>query len=559
MISQGVDAAAAYPGATVTRAVLGGAGSGPEKTARPAVADASSGRSLTYGELATRIGAAAAGLLREGIRPGDVVGLHLPGGPEFALALHAVTAAGAVPFPVGGLPAAETAGLLESAGVRTVITWPGLAGDVRGQERRLFCFGEEPGTEPFSALMAGAAAPAGPVGSSRDSLDAEPGTEPFSALITGDAASTDPVDLVRDSFGAEPGTEPFSALMAGASTVPVDPARDFALVACAGGPPGPVRTVRLTHAEMVAGLVRVAEAGMIGAADTVLTALPLTGVLGLNGVLNPGLRLGATIVAFTGGRHDLLRALQRWRATVAVLPPSLVEALGRDRTVGRYDLRTLRAVVTAGGPLAAEDARAAAARLGCPVRQAYGLAEAAGITHLNLRAAEEGTLDSVGRGLPGVKWCVVHPRTGAGQPSYQAGELCVRLPVARTAAVPVRWLPTGDSAFADDHGRVFVLGRVGHTRPEPPGEPEAVLAAHPAVSDAAVAPVPDDDLGLVPHAFAVVTDETSADDLLAYLDTHAAGRRGVVAVHLVEEIPRDAGGRVRRRALLDRAGLGRNP
>lgn len=501
MISQGVDAASAYPGATVTRAVLGGAGSGPEKSARPAVADASSGRSLTYGELAARTGAAAAGLVREGIRPGDVVGLHLPGGPEFALALHAVTAAGAVPLPVGGLPAAEIARLLESAGARTAITWPGLAGGVRGRDRRLFCFGAEPGTEPFSALLTGAAAP----------------------------------------------------------VVPVDPARDLALVACTGGPSGPLRTVRLTHAEMVAGLVRVAEAGMIGSADTVLTALPLTGVLGLNGVLNPGLRLGATVVAFTGGRHDLLRALQRWRATVAVLPPPLVEALGRDRTVGRYDLRTLRAVVTAGGPLAAEDARAAAARLGCPVRQAYGIAEAAGITHLNLRAAEEGTLDSVGRGLPGVKWRVVHPRTGAGQPSYQPGELCVRLPVARTAAVPARWLPTGDSAFADDHGRVFVLGRVGRARPEPPGEPEAVLAAHPAVSDAAVAPVPDEDLGLAPHAFAVVTDETSADDLLAYLDTHLAGRRGVVAVHLVEEIPRDAGGSVRRRALLDRAGLGRRP
>src|SRR4051794_9876540 len=112
MISNGVDAAAAYPGATVTRAVFGGAGSDPAKTARPAVADASSGRSLTYGELAARTAAAAAGLVREGIRPGDVVGLYLPGGPEFALALHAVTAAGAVPFPVGGLPAAETAQLL---------------------------------------------------------------------------------------------------------------------------------------------------------------------------------------------------------------------------------------------------------------------------------------------------------------------------------------------------------------------------------------------------------------------------------------------------------------
>ncbi|MFB4295899.1 AMP-binding protein [Actinomadura sp. NTSP31] len=501
MISNGVDAAAAFPGATVTRAVFCGAGSDPAKAARPAVADASSGRSLSYGELAARVGAAASGLVREGVRPGDVVGLHLPGGPEFVLALHAVTAAGAVPFPVGGRPAAEVARLLEDAGVRAAITWPGLAGEVRAPDRRLFCFG------------------------------AEPGTEPFATLLTGPPAS-----------------------------VRLDPSRAPALVACTGGPPGPVRAVRLTHAEVVAGLVRVAEAGMIGNADIVLTALPLSDVLGLNGVLNPALRLGATVVAFTGGgRHDLLRALQRWRATVAVLPPALVEALGRDRAVARYDLGTLRAVVAAGGPLAAEDARAAAARFGCPVRQAYGLAEAAGITHLNLRAAEEGTLDSVGRGLPGVVWRVVHPRTGAVQSSYQPGELCVRLPVARTAAVPARWLPTGDSAFADDHGRVFVLGRVGRGPAEPLAEPGAVLAAHPAVSDAAVVPVPDDDFGLAPHGFAVVTDETSEADLLAYLETHVAERGGIVTVHIVAEIPREPDGRVRRRTLLDRAGLGRLP
>ncbi|WP_067889912.1 class I adenylate-forming enzyme family protein [Actinomadura chibensis] len=314
--------------------------------------------------------------------------------------------------------------------------------------------------------------------------------------------------------------------------------------------------VRLTHAEVVAGLVRVADSGLLGGSDVVLSALPFSDVLGVNGVLNPALRLGATVVACAGMRRpDLLRALRDHRVTVAVLPPRLVEALAYDRSVSRYGLGTLRAVVAAGGPLAAEDARAAAARLGCPVRQAYGLAEAAGFTHLNLRAVEEGTLDSVGRGLPGVTWRIVHPRRGTAQPSYQPGELCVRLPVARTAAVSVRWLPTGDSAFADDHERVFILGRLPAVRPEPPGEPEPVLAAHPAVEDAVVAPAPDDDLGLAPHAFVVLAERASEDDLLAYVNKHVHRTRMVSAVHVVDEIPRAPDGQVRRRALLRRAGL----
>lgn len=315
--------------------------------------------------------------------------------------------------------------------------------------------------------------------------------------------------------------------------------------------------MRLTHAEVVAGLVRVADSGLLGGSDVVLSALPFSDVLGVNGVLNPALRLGATVVACTGTRRpDLLRALQDHRVTVAVLPPRLVEALAYDRTVSRYRLGALRAVVAAGGPLAAEDARAAAARLGCPVRQAYGLAEAAGFTHLNLRAVEEGTLDSVGRGLPGVTWRIVHPRRGTAQPSYQPGELCVRLPVARTAAVPVRWLPTGDSAFADDHERVFILGRLPAARSEPPAEPEPVLAAHPAVKDAVVAPAPDDDLGLAPHAFVVLAERASENDLLAYVNGHVPQTRVVSAVHVVDEIPRTPDGQVRRRALLERAGLG---
>ncbi|TMQ80903.1 4-coumarate--CoA ligase family protein, partial [Actinomadura soli] len=380
MLSKGLDPAAVYPAVTVTRAVLGASSADP---GRVAVVDAASGHSVTYADLVAMVEIAASGLVREGIGPGDVVGLHLPDGPEFAVALHAVIAAGAVPFPV------DEAFLVDAAGACAVITPPGR-------------------------------------------FDGAARTLEIDGLLTG-----------------EPG---------GMSLPDADPDRDAALLARTRGPG---RTVRLTHAEVVAGLVRVADAGMIGGGDTVLSALPFSDVLGLNGVLNPALRLGATVVGLGG--HDLLRAMRDHRATVVVLPPRLVKALARDRAVSRYDLRRLRAVVVAGGPLAAEDARAAAARLGCPVRQAYGLAEAAGFTHLNLRAAEEGTLDSVGRGLPGVMWHIVHPRSGAAQPSYQPGELCLRLPVARTADVPVRWLPTGDSAFADDHGRVFVLGRVTGT------------------------------------------------------------------------------------------------
>lgn len=460
---------------------------------KTAVLDAESGRSLSHAELSALVGTAASALARAGSSPGDVVGLRLREPLDLAVALHAVIAAGAVPLPLTG---PDTSRLLEESGARSVI-----ADDSGGDD------GPRTGEAPPLRLA---------------DLLAGPASEGAAPTAAGDRACG-----------------------------------DVALLAFTRGTGrGPARTVRLTHAEVVAGLVRVAESAMFGGADTVLSALPFSTVLGLNGVLNPVLRLGATVVASTGtGRHDLLRALRDHRVTVAVLPPELVEALAYERAVCRYDLRSLRAVVAAGGPLAAEEARAAASRLGCPVRQAYGLAEAGGFTHLNLRAAEEGTPDSVGRGLPGVAWRVVDPRTGAAQPSYQPGEMCVRLPVARAAAGPARWLPTGDSAFADEHGRVYILGRLAAAHREPPGDPEAVLAAHPSVADAVVAPAPDDDLGLAPHAFAVLAEPVSEDDLLAHVNGRVPRTRAVSAVHAVDEIPRTADGRVRRRELLERAGL----
>ncbi|MEU5879272.1 AMP-binding protein [Spirillospora sp. NPDC047279] len=501
MISIGPGPADAFRPVTVTQAVFGEARPGTDRGARPALVAATSGRTLTYDELTAAVASAATGLLNDGLGRGTVVALHLPDSPEFAVALHAVLAAGAAPFPVRAtVTAVELTRLLEESGARVLITWPVL-------------------------------------------LD-----------IAQEAAKGAGVERVL-CFGAEPDVEPFSALATGAATLPdvaLDPTTDLALIACTRGVTGPARAVPLTHAGMVGGLTRVAEAGMIGASDVVLSALPFADVLGLNGLLQPALRLGATVVCRSGaGRDNLLRALQEHRVTMALVPPEVVELFAFDRAVPRYHLRSLRAIVVVGGPLQTEIARACATRLGCPVRQSYGLSEAAGLTHLNLRAAEEGTLDSVGRALPGVRWRVADPVTGTDQPAYQAGELCVR--------AAGRWLPSGDSAFADEHGRVFILGRLGDRRPEPPAEPDAVLAAHPAVRDAVIAPAPDSELGLVPHAFVVlsapVSAPVSADDLLAYVNAHVPPHRSVLVVNVVDMIPRSPSGRVLRRALLERAGL----
>lgn len=490
MISSPSDPPTAVAATTVTETVLGERCWGP----RAALVDAGSGRVLSYDELTAAVTAAAWGLVRQG--PGTVIGLQAPDGPDFVVAAYAVWAAGAVLVPVRAAAGAEeTVRRLRASGAHALITCPQAAprawAVARGAAlQRVWCLGE---------------------------ADGGTGLEPFARLAEEPAA--DRIPPVRDAGAA--------------------------LLADAPGGSGP--GTWLTHRQVIEGLVRFATAGALSGSDVVLSGIPFTDVLGLNGVLGPALWLGATVVTCRGGLHDLLRAVQDHRVTVAVLPPAAASALAAKAAVGHYDLGSLRSVLVA-GPLPGRLARACSRRLGCPVRQVYGHPAASGFTHLNLRGAEEGTLDSAGCGLPGVSWRIADPATGRARPPYQPGELWLRGPMV--AAPGGGWLPTGDAAFTDEHDRVYILGRMEETPGEPVADPGRLLAAHPAVRDAAVVPVPDPHLGLAPHAFVVLGKPEQAGGLLPYVNGHVPSYQRIQAVHPVDAIPRSPSGRVMRRALL---------
>src|ERR1700683_616864 len=86
------------------------------------------GESYSYASFASMVQAAAAGLTWRGLRPRDVVGVMVPDAVSYAIATHAIRAAGGVPAPVNSvLCAAETAGQLAESGARMVITSPPFA------------------------------------------------------------------------------------------------------------------------------------------------------------------------------------------------------------------------------------------------------------------------------------------------------------------------------------------------------------------------------------------------------------------------------------------------
>src|SRR2546422_10518487 len=110
----------AIPDIVVHRFVLARAAALRDK---PALIDAASGRTLTYGQLAGGADRVAAGLAARGFEPGEVLALFAPNCPEFALAFHGTLAAGGVVTTINSLSTVQDATYqLRDARARFLVT-----------------------------------------------------------------------------------------------------------------------------------------------------------------------------------------------------------------------------------------------------------------------------------------------------------------------------------------------------------------------------------------------------------------------------------------------------
>jgi acyl-CoA synthetase (AMP-forming)/AMP-acid ligase II len=139
----------------------------------------------------------------------------------------------------------------------------------------------------------------------------------------------------------------------------------------------------LSHRNLVANMVQCEGLFALSPDDVVLAALPFFHLAGLAGIMNTGLRAGATIVTmprFESGQF--LDLLERYAVTRGHAVPPMVLALVRDPAVARRNLTALRHIMCGAAPLAAELEQELAQRMGCAVNHIYGLTETSPITHM---------------------------------------------------------------------------------------------------------------------------------------------------------------------------------
>nr|CAB3500033.1 unnamed protein product [Digitaria exilis] len=491
----------------------------------PAFVDAATGEAVSRADLRRLVPALAAGLrLRRGIRLGDVVLLALPNSVSFPVAFFAVLAAGGVATTINPCSApAEIAARVRDTGAALVLAAPENAGKLPPLRVPVVLV-----PETF-----------------RLADDGAPEFAPFRELLL-----LDP-DL--------PGLPP-----------PVGQ-DDAASILYSSGTGGRSKGVVLTHRNLIATVelfVRF-EASQYAApaCDNVyLAAVPMFHVYGL-GLFAIGLpTLGSTVVVmkrFVVG--EAVKAIDRFRIThFPMVPPIMVALVHAAEPTA---LGSLVQVSTGAAPTSGRlinDFVKAFPHV--DLIQGYGMTESAAVGTRGFNTSKHKKYASVGLLAPNMHARIVDVETGCYLPPGSCGELWLLGPAIMrgymndedACAMNDGWLRTGDVAYFDSDGYLYIVGRLKEVIKYKgfqiaPADLDAVLVEHPEIVDVAVTSAEDEEAGEIPVAFVVRKSGSSLSctQVMEYVANQVSPYKKVRKVVFVESIPRSPAGKVLRRLLKD--------
>lgn len=260
----------------------------------------------------------------------------------------------------------------------------------------------------------------------------------------------------------------------------------------------------LTHANHIYAATGYARHQGFRASDRLLIMLPMCHVYALSGCVNAGLVRGGTLVLTN--QHlpgSIFRAVERHRVTVLSSVPSMFECLAGYKRKERYDLSSLRRLVTGGAYMPAAQQHEFERALGAEMVQGYGLTECLPvICNPPGEGNRRGTL-----GVPGRR--DIHIRIigedGRRLPPGAVGEIQIRsttnmagyyrLPDDTREIFDGDWLRTGDVGSLDEEGYLHFRGmskpilNLNGNKVDPLEVREALLE-HPAVAGAEVSAAP---------------------------------------------------------------------
>ncbi len=199
-------------------------------------------------------------------------------------------------------------------------------------------------------------------------------------------------------------------------------------------------------------------------------------------------------------------------------------------------------------------------QFGAPVLEAYGMTEAAHQMASNPLPPADRKAGSVGPGT-GVEVAIMDGEGTLLKPGAK-GEVVIKgenvitgyenNPDANATSFTNGWFRTGDEGVIDAGGYLTLTGRLKELinrsgEKISPREIDEVLGDHPAVAEAVAFGVPHAVHGEEPAAVVVLSGEATAAELVAYCKTRLADYKVPRTIHIVDQIPRGATGKIQRR------------
>jgi long-chain acyl-CoA synthetase len=479
------------------------------------------GRSVSFADLDDRVDLTAAALAAHGVEKGDRVALLAGNVPEFVTTLYGSLRLGAIVCPLNVMLTPEETGyILADSGAKVAVTelatLPGLLAvrDRLADLESIFVIGGPP-------------APARTI-----SLE--------EALLT-------------------EGAGPDVAVSAS----------DPAIIAYTAGTTAAPKGAMLTHGNLLANLDQMAAVPALAGAgdDVVLLALPLFHIYALNVILGLSIRNGATaVLAERFDPAEALELVQRHGVTILFGAPPMFSAwLDLARSAEQPpDLSGVALAVSGAARLPPEVLEEFRDRFGLTIWEGYGLTEAGPAVTTNALGAEARP-GSIGLPLPGLELKLVDER-GEEVEDGDPGEILVRgdnvfagywaRPEATTEVLEGDWLKTGDVAYRDEDGYLFLVDRKSDLINVSgfnvyPKEVEEAIEQHPDVAEAAVVGIPDQRTGEAVQAWVVPIEAraVTAEAVLDHLHGYLARFKWPKDIRVVTELPHHVTGKVLRRAL----------
>ena len=355
---------------------------------------------------------------------------------------------------------------------------------------------------------------------------------------------------------------------------PTYPAQDddLAMICYTSGTTGRSKGAMISHRNLAANMLDLKKAWHWTADDVLLHVLPLFHIHGLAVALHGSLNTGSTAIV-----HEKFNPERTWQTlaqescTMLMGVPTIYQRLMNawETLPAAPELSSLRLFISGSAPLSAKLFNTFENTTGFRILERYGMTET-GMNTSNAYEVSDRKAGSVGFPLPGVRVQIADPKGDDVEPG-EVGEILLqgenvfqgywRMPDKTSESFIRGWFRSGDLGYQDpaDNMRLYIVGRAkeliitgGYN--VYPKEIEAVIGDHPAVLDSAVIGVPDEDFGERVTGVVELKQGHPAPlprEIIALCKEKLAGYKCPKDVIIIDALPRNAMGKIRKNVLVD--------